>query len=695
VSSRRSKSSGKRPSHGHAISPSRNPDAGFSRLPGYAALLILVAVLAYSNSFNNPFVFDDMSSIVTNTNIRELSSAAALSGPVQSAIAGRPLVSFSLAINYALGALNPWGYHVWNLAVHILAGLLLFGIVRRTLSLARIPARLRERAAGISLAVAVVWVVHPLNSEIVNYVTQRTEAMMGLFYFLTLYAANRAMTGGSNAWSAAAVVACACGMASKEPMATVPLMVWLYDAVFVSGSLRQALRQHASMYAGLAATWLLLAALVFPGPRWRSAGFASGVTPWTYLLNQPTHILEYLELSVWPHPLLLDYGLTKPIPLSSAIVPGIAIIGLLVATAVTWFRWPALAFLATWFWITLAPSSSILPIATEVGAERRMYLPLAAVVVLATLGVDALLRRVSDHKHRAFAGAALAIVCSAFVWLTFTRNREYRSELEIWQTVLDRRPNGRAHYNVAIALNERGRIDEAIDHWKMAFDDEPRAHYALGFEYEKMGRLEDAVREYQQFLDRRPDDQQAPEAHIRLGAVLGKLERFDEAVKTLERAVWMRPRNADARFELANALMGDEQYKEAATQYVEHLQLSPSNAVALENLGLALIAQQRENEALDPLKRAVALQPKEGRTRLILANALAATGQLDEAIEQYREGIALVPNSPTLHRNLAATLLKSGRPQEALKSLEAALAIEPDDADTRQTYEELRRALGR
>jgi tetratricopeptide (TPR) repeat protein len=613
------------------------------------------------------------------------------------------LVSFSLAINYSLGALNPWGYHVWNLAVHILAALLLFGIVRRTLSLERIPAPLRERAAGISFAAALIWIVHPLNSEIVNYVTQRTEAMMGFFYFLTFYAAIRAMTSGSRGWTVGAVVACACGMASKEPMATAPLMVWLYDAVFISGAPRdvaggfgRALRQHMAMYAGLAATWLLLAALVIPGPRWRSAGFASGVTSWTYLLNQPTHILEYLGLSVWPHPLLLDYGLTKPIALSSAIVPGMVVIALLVATALTWFRWPALAFLATWFWITLAPSSSILPIATEVGAERRMYVPLAAVIVLATLGVDALLRRAAEApRQRAVAGAALGIVCGVLVWLTFTRNREYRSELDIWQTVLDRRPNGRAHYNVAIALSEQKRIDEAIAHLQLAFEDEPRAHYALGFEYEKMGRLEAAVGEYHHFLNRRPDDQQAPEAHVRLGAVLNKLERFDEAIKTLDRAVWMRPRSADARFELANALLGNQQYKEAATQYVEHLQLAPGHAVALENLGLALIAQQREADAVEPLKQAVALQPREGRTRLILANALAATGQLDEAIAQYREGITLVPNSPTLHRNLAATLLKTGRPEEALQSLEAALAIEPDDADTRQTYDELRRALRR
>jgi tetratricopeptide (TPR) repeat protein len=659
-------------------------------------VLIVAAVLAYANALDNPFVFDDMTSIVTNTNIRQLWSAAAFSGPVQSAMAGRPLVSFSLAVNYALDALNPRGYHVWNLAVHVLTALLLFGIVRRTLSLERIPTPLRERADGISFAAALIWIVHPLNTEIVNYVTQRTEAMMGFFYFLTLYAASRAMTGGSRGWTVGAVVACACGMASKEPMATAPLTVWLYDAVFISGSLRRALRQHTAMYAGLAATWLLLAALVFPGPRWRSAGFASGITPWTYLLNQPTNIVEYLGLSVWPHPLLLDYGLTKPIALSSAIVPGIVVIGLLMATALTWFRWPALAFLATWFWITLAPSSSILPIATEVGAERRMYLPLAAVIVLATLGVDALLRRTAEAaRHRAVGGATLAIVCSVFVWLTFTRNREYRSELGIWQTVLDRRPNGRAHYNVAIALSGQQRIDEAIAHLKMAFDDEPRAHYALGFEYEKMGRLEDAVHEYQNFLNRRPDDQQAPEAHIRLGAVLSGLERFDEAVKTLERAVWMRPRSADARFELANALMGNQQYEEAATQYGEHLRLAPGHAAALENLGLALIAQQREADAVEPLKQAVALQPREGRTRLILANALAATGQLDEAIAQYREGITLVPNSPTLHRNLAATLLKTGRPEEALKSLEAALAIEPDDADTRQTYDELRRALRR
>jgi tetratricopeptide (TPR) repeat protein len=653
----------------------------------------LAGLAAYANVFNNPFLFDDSTSIVTNTNIRQLWSRAAFNGPVQSAVAGRPIISFSLAVNHALGALNPWGYHAWNLVVHLLAGLVLFGILRRALSTARVPDVLRDRAAGLSFAAAIVWLVHPLNSEVVNYVTQRTESTMGLFYLLTLYSAIRAFNAQNAraAWSAAAVAACAFGMASKESMVTAPLIVWLYDAVFVSGSLERALREHPWLYTGLGATWILLAALVAPGPRWRSAGFESGVTPWTYLLNQPPIILDYLRLSVWPHPLVMDYGVAKPIALGAALPSFIAVSLLAVISGFLWFRWPGLAFLAGAFWITLAPSSSILPIATEVGAERRMYLPLMALVTCGVLGVDALRRRFDVKRGPAIA--ALAVVSAALVLATLQRNSEYASEQGIWRTVLDRHPHGRAYYNVGIALDEQGQIEGALDHWRRAVDDEPRAHYALGVRYERMDRNEDAVREYQAFLKRKPDDVQAPDAYVRLGASLGKLGRFDEASQTLEKAVSMRPGNPDARLELGNALLGNQRYVEAEAQYLEHLRLSPDNANALENLGLARIAQGREADAIPPLEKAVALRPEEGRTRLRLANALAATGRLDAAIAQYRQGIALVPSSPALHRNLAAALLQSGRPEEALKALEAAMALEPGDADTRQTYEDLKRAL--
>jgi protein O-mannosyl-transferase len=153
--------------------------------------LALAGSLAYANAVGRPFMFDDVSAIIDNERIRQLDPTVFLPER-ERPVAGRPLVNLSFAINYALGGLNVAGYHIWNIALHLLCGLLLFAIVRDTLGLPRVPSTLGSRSTAIGFAVALIWMLHPLNSEAVTYVTQRTETMMACFYLLTLYAGLRA-----------------------------------------------------------------------------------------------------------------------------------------------------------------------------------------------------------------------------------------------------------------------------------------------------------------------------------------------------------------------------------------------------------------------------------------------------------------------------------------------------------------------
>ena len=285
------------------------------RVAGTALLLIAAGVLAYANSLHAPFVFDDVNTVEQNPYITALWPLSnAMRAPAQSAVAGRPLVSLSLALSYAQGGLSPAAFRMWNLGVLVLSALVLFGIVRRTLAARRDDA---VSAWLTATAIALFWLVHPLQTEVVDYVTQRTESMMGLFYLLTLYCAIRCVDGGTHAarWGMASVLACAAGMACKEVMVAAPVLVLLYDAVFAAGSVSSALRKRPALYGGLAATWLVLGFLIVDAPRSRSAGFGTGISPGTYLLNQAVMIGTYLKLSIWPHPLVLDYGRTQPIAL--------------------------------------------------------------------------------------------------------------------------------------------------------------------------------------------------------------------------------------------------------------------------------------------------------------------------------------------------------------------------------------------
>jgi hypothetical protein len=173
-------------------------------------------------------------------------------------------------------------------------------------------------------------------------------------------------------------------MACKETMVVAPIVVLLYDRTFAFGSFREALRRRGRYYAALCATWLLLVVLLWSSPRGDSAGFtAASVSPWTYLLDQSVMIVRYLRLTFWPRGLVLDYGEPAYVTFSEVAPYALAVAALLAGTVVALARNRPVGFLGAWFFLTLAPTSSIMPISTEVGAERRMYLPLMAIVTLA------------------------------------------------------------------------------------------------------------------------------------------------------------------------------------------------------------------------------------------------------------------------------------------------------------------------
>lgn len=476
------------------------------------------AALVYANSVPGPFLFDDQNSILANRQIRQLLPLSEpLSPPRDTPVAGRPVVNLVFALNYAFDGLDVTGYHVVNIAIHLLASLTLFGVIRRT----------PGASLNFAFACALIWMLHPLQTEPVNYLTQRTESLMGLFYLLTLYCAIRG-------WTVGAVLACAAGMASKESMVTAPLVVALYDRSFLFDSWRAAFRVRRRLYAGLAATWGVLAALMSTTPR-TTVGFDGQTTWWVYLLNQFELIVRYLWLTVWPRELVLDYGLPRPLSVGDVLPEAVLVIALGMATVIALFRWPRLGFLAAWFFITLAPTSSIVPIQTEVGAERRMYLPLAGLVVLASLAGY----RLIPHKKVAY-GLAI-VVCALLATGTLLRNREYQSRLSIAQTIVARWPSGRGHFLLGNELLEAGRRDAAIVQFRESARDYPGAHFALGTELMVDGRFDEAAAELEAFLRLQPQHANALAARDLLGRAYLATGRLDDAAREFE-AVLREPR---------------------------------------------------------------------------------------------------------------------------------------------------------
>ena len=612
-----------------------------------AAIVVLLGALAYATSLSGPFVLDDLVSIVDNQQIREWWNPGTVLFPRRELpTAGRPLVNFSFAVNYALGGLDPRGYHLVNLTFHLLSGLLVFGIVRRTLqlpSLRGLTFRLESQATGLNvgLATALLWTLHPLNTEAVNYLTQRTELMMAFFYLLTLYASIRMAGSRRRTWSAVAVVACFAGMACKESMITAPLVVMLYDIVFVFESPGKALRTRWRFYAALCTSWILLTALVWSGPRVRSAGFSAGVSPWTYLLNQTVMIARYLKLAVWPRDLVVNYGPPVPLTLGDVWPYALLVVGLVALAAITLVRRPKLGFLAAWFFIALAPTSSIVPIATEVGAERRMYLPLVALVALAVVATWFLTRA------RLAAGAVtLAVVAALFSAGVIARNREYASPVLLAQRTVERYPTSTARHQLGVALLVAGDREAALTELRRAVPDAPRAHYTLGVELVKDGSTAEAIEQLRAFVREEPNLVEAITARQLLGRALAQQQRWSEAIHEEQQVLTMNPSDAqrlDTLALLAEAFFGAEKFQESIAHCLEYLRARPHDGRVLTRLGISLIATGRLDEAIAAFRRAADAAPTDADAQLNLATALADRMDYEEGLAYAQRALALRP----------------------------------------------------
>jgi len=554
----------------------------------YATVLVAATLAAWSNSLGGPFVFDDIRSIVDNPTLRSVATAFSPPGGGLT-VTGRPLVNASLALNHAVGGTAVWGYHAVNLLIHALASLTFFGLVRLTLS--RVEGRTlstlnSQLSTAVAFTAALLWALHPLQTESVTYVVQRAESLCGLFFLLTLYGFARGAqchplddtqkftsdgdqrqchlmddTDASRpraGWLALSAVACLAGMACKEVMVVAPLVVLLYDRTFAAGSLTAALRSRPRYYAALASTWLLLAWLVRAAAgRGGSAGFNTEVSWSDYALTQCAAVARYLRLAFMPRALVFDYG-NSVITSAAAIIPAVLLLaGLVAATLIALRRAHALGFLGASFFLILAPSSSILPVATQTLAEHRMYLPLAPLAVLVALGVHAWLGR-----------RALAVACvlaALLGGLTLRRNADYRSELSLWASCAANYPtNPRAHFNHGRALVATGRVPEAI----AAFERALALHTSL-------------VKSL------------ALQANVLLRE--GRLTR---AIVGSEAAGWQHWRAAVLHLHLANALALAGRDAEALAHSDEALRLDP--AVAQPAIEYAAILRLRANAASVP-----------------------------------------------------------------------------------------------
>jgi tetratricopeptide (TPR) repeat protein len=706
--------------------------------PRWLAATCLVAgvVLVYWHSLGAPFLFDDTGAVLQNPTIRHLASLATLNPPADgSTTTNRPIVNLSYAINYAISGEAVWCFHALNLAIHVAAALTLMGIVRRI-----IGGFVGAQADVLAFLTALLWALHPLQTESVVCIAQRTESLYGLLLLLTLYAfirgtelersGGRSLLAGDRQrafpeiacqqapssadgkpihawrWFSLSFFSCLLGMGTKEAMVTAPLIVLLYDRTFVAGDFSAAWRRRRVYYSVLASSWLLLAWIMLGagGGRGFGAGFGLGVSWWTYLLKQSEAIVVYLKLSFWPHPLVLDYGTAVVRSVADVWWQGPVVIGLVAGTLWALVRKPVLGFAGAWFFVILAPSSSVMPIVTQTMAEHRMYLPLAAVIASCVLGLAELVKRLQDHATMGLPSAVrwsrgrwpivllLALACP-LAWLTVSRIRDYRDVVTIWADNVAKCPQvARGHNNLAWALQQQGKTDEANLHFARAIALEPgyvTARYDWGVALLDQGRVAEAIAQFAAAVRLAPDH---ADAYVNFGNALMQVQRAAEAVPQYETALRLKPA-ADAHYDLGVALTEVGRAEEAAGHFRAALQMNP--ALPEAHYQLARLAERAgepaaaESQYLETLR----LAPDHAAAQAKLGLLLARAGRLPAAAEHLRAAVRLKPDDADAHVNLGNVLLLQGQPREAVAHYEEALRLRPDDARTRENLQLAREAL--
>jgi tetratricopeptide (TPR) repeat protein len=650
-------------SDGRAPRPGAESPSG--ALWASVACLVALGLFAYAGSTRGPFVYLDQAAIRDNPTIRRLWPLnQVLVPPVGRGVTveGRPLVNLSFAANYALSGGSVTGYHVTNIAIHLLAGLTLFGIVRRTLR------RLGDaNALLVAWLAAALWTVHPVQTESVTYMVQRAESLMGLFYLLALYGLIRARdetARSPRAWMAVSWTACLLGMASKEVMASAPVILFAYDAIFLAGSARAAWAARWRYYAALALTWLPLAWFVLStgGNRGGTSGFALGVSLWQYLLTQCVAILHYLRLALWPSPLVFYYEVHW-YKAAEVIPEGLGMVALLVLGAVLLWRKPRWGFLVLWFLAILAPTS-LVPGISQTIAEHRMYLALAPVMVALVLGVRACVRRLGFPPPA--AAAVLVPVALLFCAMTIARNGTYATEVGIWSDTVAKAPgNPYSRNNLGVALSTAGRKAEAVDAFRGALEIDPDytgARDNLGLALDESGKPGEAVEEY---LKAVAVDPNLEEARINLGVALMHLGQPHGAILHFEKATELAPSDPNAFNDLAGSELAVGRIPAAIAHFQRAVALDPGNGQGWANLGDILAQAGQWQGALAAYQKAVVLMPPSADVQSNLGAAYASVGQLPAAVDAYRRALALTPNDPDIHENLAQALAQLGRAAEA------------------------------
>lgn len=623
-----------------------------SKMVVHIFLVVIVGLIAYSNTFQVPFAFDDTNSIVKNPVITSLDNF--LSSSQGYTYNPRRVVGyFSFALNYYFGELEVTGYHVVNLAIHIINALLIYALVILTFKtpyMWSLPNHdsPSEKGGGegglIALFSALLFVAHPIQTQAVTYVVQRLTSLATMFYLISvvMYVKGRIMiqnaevaaektglstTGPSIFYFISSVIAAVIAMKTKEIAFTLPIIIILYDFTFFGSSLKKKLLFLLPLLLTLAIVPISLVETGKPlgdllSDLAEGTKVQTDIPRWDYLMTQLRVITTYIRLLFFPagQNLDYDYPIYHSLFTPSVFLSFLFLTSIFGLTAYLLYKARAgstipyasyyrlIGFGGVWFFFTLSVESSIIPI-VDVIFEHRLYLP----SVGAFTAITASLFFVKDRLKYKLPQIRTAFLPAFFVLIivlagtTYARNIIWRDGITLWNDVVQKSPfKARAYDSRGLSFFEMGQRNNAITDFNKAIALNPNwyePYINRGFTYSEMGQLEKALEDFDKAITACP---RCAQAYNNKGMIYGKAGLLDKAIEQFSRALDIMP-----------------------------------DSLIYANRGLAYYRLGENERALEDLNKAIALDKNYAEAYGTRGNVYFRTGNKEFAISDFQKACLL------------------------------------------------------
>jgi len=631
-------------------------------------LICLVGVIAYSNSFDCSFHFDDTSFIEKNIAIRNLSNVKAWWGFYSS----RPIGFLSFALNYHFHRLHVWGYHLVNLAIHIVNALLVWWLVMLTMA----TPVMRDQPIGrhkraMALFTALLFVSHPLATQSVTYIVQRLASLATLFYLLSLalYVKGRLWEGNKDRrvffFYTGSILCAVLGMLTKEIVFTLPFAFVLYEFSFIkTDTWRIDLKDRSiqipiiilGIFVGL--FFLNFSFGIFnPVSPLLYQGYDYPITAWEYLLTQFSVILTYIRLFVLPvnQNIDYDYAISHSLFEWHTLIGLLSLAGILLLGIFVFRRYRLIAFGIIWFFLTLSVESSIIPIAQDVIFEHRTYLPgLGFFLVL----IGVVFYFLWD-RYGQVGWAILVLLVLTNTGLTYERNKVWASEYTLWADCLKKSPNKpRPLNNYGKALADAGNASEALSYYDKAIKVNPHFYAAYnnrGTVHVSLGNYALAIGDFDRAIEINPT---LAVAYYNRGVAYDKLGNYTLAIGDFDRVIEINPTLAVAYYNRGIIYYKLGNYNRAVKDCNKAIELDPKNAYAHNNRGFVYFESGRYQSAIIAFNECLKLNecPKDD-TYIGLAISYFQLKDIQEAKLYYKKAVEL---EPLFKKNMDAAVKGKG-----------------------------------